>query len=547
MTQNQCETGKRSNRRICTGEILYYLFFGSLLFAKGIGLYDGQTVFKLVLIFASACLLLKLLIEEYTLAEYAAIVVILGLTGLTYVTSGEKGLLLYGMMAVGMKNVDIKRVFKLGTVLWTVAFLGTTITSLFHMEDTVYKVHDKLGLGHIFRWSLGYPHPNVLQISYLLLAIFILYWLGERFHIKHAIYLLLGGLWVFLYSVSYTGIALLLFLLAGRIYLYFRKNLSKAEMLILQLILPVSAAFSLIAPIALKGRAFDIVNKLLSTRLQLGKIYLTADNISLFGQDYANISNEVLTLDNSYQFAFIAYGIIPFALLVVALFCTIHILLKKEQYLEALITLTIIVGGLTEPFLFNTSFRNISFLFLGDILFKASRGFEKNTQSDTTRTMHGLLPRKWRLHLNRNFLHRGCVFSRRKSDFADASTLNIAPVTESNESKHRQILYKIAFGITCASIAMLIANAVISYPDGYVVARKDSSGVSEETHYYSEADSQPENYLKMANFTEGDMIEYFSGNIVRMEKFRSLATTGIFGFFIGSGCMYMMERRRRER
>ena len=33
-------------------EICFYIFFVSLLFAKGIGLYDGQTAFKVFLVIA---------------------------------------------------------------------------------------------------------------------------------------------------------------------------------------------------------------------------------------------------------------------------------------------------------------------------------------------------------------------------------------------------------------------------------------------------------------------------------------------------------------
>ena len=214
---------------VSVGEILYWLFFGSLLFAKGIGFYDGQAVFKLVLVFACLCLLAKLTIEKYTVPEMLRMAAVIGLTGFTYVVSGEKGLLLYGLMMVGMKYVNTKRLFVIGAILWATAFLGVTITSLFHMEDTVYKVHAKLGMGHIFRWSLGYPHPNVLQVSYLVLAIFIIYLLGDKFKIKHALWLFAGNCLVFLYSVSYTGFAVFMCLLIGRIYLMYRKKLNIFE------------------------------------------------------------------------------------------------------------------------------------------------------------------------------------------------------------------------------------------------------------------------------------------------------------------------------
>ena len=205
---------------VTSGEILYWLFFCSLFLAKGLGLYDGQAVFKLILVFAVGCLFLKLCIEKYTIGEYFRLLFVVLLTGITYLNSGEKGLLLCGLMMIGMKYVDVKRVFQIGTAIWAVSFLFITCSSLFHMEDTVFKIHDKLGLGHIFRWSLGYPHPNVLQVSYFILAILVIYVLGDRFRPRHALWLLGGNLLIFFYSVSYTGFIVFMVLILGRLYLY---------------------------------------------------------------------------------------------------------------------------------------------------------------------------------------------------------------------------------------------------------------------------------------------------------------------------------------
>ena len=47
-------------------ELLYLLYFGLMLFAKGIGLYDGQTVYKAFLLLAFACIAVKMCITEYT-------------------------------------------------------------------------------------------------------------------------------------------------------------------------------------------------------------------------------------------------------------------------------------------------------------------------------------------------------------------------------------------------------------------------------------------------------------------------------------------------
>ncbi|GFI68295.1 hypothetical protein IMSAG249_00111 [Lachnospiraceae bacterium] len=49
-------------------ELFFYIFFVSLLFAKGIGLYDGQTIFKIFLLVALCAWGLKQIYTEYTCA-----------------------------------------------------------------------------------------------------------------------------------------------------------------------------------------------------------------------------------------------------------------------------------------------------------------------------------------------------------------------------------------------------------------------------------------------------------------------------------------------
>ncbi|MGN1159540.1 MAG: hypothetical protein ACI4SE_05020 [Lachnospiraceae bacterium] len=506
---------------VSVGEILYWLFWGALLFAKGIGLYDGQTVFKLVLVFAGLCFLLKFSVETYTITEILKIIAVIGLTGLTYVVSGEKGMLLYGLMMVGMKYVDTRRLFAVGTILWTLAFLGLTISSLFHMEDTIYKVHTKLGLGHIFRWGLGYSHPNVLHVSYIVLAMFIIYILGERFRIKHAVYLFIGNCIVFLYSVSYTGFLVFMCLLAGRMYLFVRKKLNKAEKIILQLVFPLCVTVSLIFPLIATGKVFDIVNKILNTRLALAKYYLVPEFISLFGTRVSEITTSTLTMDNAYLFAFITYGIVPFAILCLATVWMIYRLLKEDKYLEVLITLIIAIGGLTEPFLYNTSFKNLSFLFLGAML------FEKKAEKKE----YALVPIKAVQSLNMNMAFEFKRLSKVKEK------LRYVCIFSST---------KLIGGIVGAIFAFLVVSISVSYPEGYVVYRADCADVSEEMNYYDE-EVEYTGYKEMADFQQGDLIESFSGNIVKMEKLRGKAAGMILGYCIGYLLCGTWQCFRKER
>ena len=103
-------------------EVFFYLFFGLLLFAKGIGLYDGQNSFKLFLLAALVCWLLKMCLTEYTLREALTVggLVLLGL--IVYRSSGEKAALVSILVVTGMKEIPLKRLFAAGLVIWTACF-----------------------------------------------------------------------------------------------------------------------------------------------------------------------------------------------------------------------------------------------------------------------------------------------------------------------------------------------------------------------------------------------------------------------------------------
>lgn len=513
------------------GEILYLVFFGLLLLAKGIGLYDGQVIFKIFLMLASVCLILKLAIEVYSLREVILMAVIMVLTVTAYFISGEKGLLLYGLMMVGLKNVDLKRVFTLGMFLWGTAFAITCAFSLFRLEDTVFKVHGKLGLGHIFRWSLGYPHPNVLQISYFLVAIFVIYLLGDAFKIKHALWLFLGNGIVFLYSVSYTGFIICTCLLVGRLYLFVRKRLSLIEKVLLQLLFPACVFMSLAAPVMIKGELFQWLNRALNTRMELAWRYLQPEYFSLFGIRVAEVTTESLTMDNSYLFAYITYGLIPFAALCLGTVYMIYHNVKKEKYVESLIILTIVIGGLTEPFLYNTSFKNVGFLFMGVLLFS-----------------HG--------NQNRKKEEFGCRYWTKEISFLGKYNPVISWNLQPFVMWHERINFLIqgrkkrlaVWGGILAVVFAAVVGLWSEYPVGYVVYRTECADLTKVKHYYDGNNAEYAGFKRMHDFSPKEEIEYFSGNIVKMEWLRGIVAGAMAGYFLGwtLGLFYNQASERRR-
>lgn len=352
-------------------EILFYVFFCVMLFSKGMGWYDGMPQYRICLLIGAACLMAKLLLSRYTLQQFCMAAVLGGLGLISYLLSGEKGMFVCMMVVIGMKDVPVRRAFLAGGLVWGGVFACRVLLFLTGIQRGVPLVHNKLGLGHIFRWSMGYPHPNVFHISYVILTAFLFYlirWNQKKKLFAAVLAAFLGNCLIFLYSVSFTGFLLTGIYLAGVAYFELRPRFLKWEKRGILCVFPLCLIFSLAAPFLPQGRLFELLNKMMNTRLSLSRYFLFTYPVSLFGQRIT-VQNPDLTMDNSYVFALMTYGAVLFLLLMGIYFFLIRYMVREEKRKELAITLGFLIAGISEPFLFNTSFKNISLLFVGHYLY----------------------------------------------------------------------------------------------------------------------------------------------------------------------------------
>ena len=150
---------------ITFAEACYFGFFILLSVAKGLGLYEGQKLFTLFVIPAFLLAVIKILVTPYTKAQWAMLLLLLFLAALVLFRSKEIGILFVAFTVLGMKDIAVEKVFRVGLWVWSLCAVFLCVFSFFRLEHTIYRVHSKLGLGHIFRWSLGFTHPNILHIT----------------------------------------------------------------------------------------------------------------------------------------------------------------------------------------------------------------------------------------------------------------------------------------------------------------------------------------------------------------------------------------------
>ena len=494
-------------------ELIYFLYFSVMTLTKGLGLYEGMWPFTVALWTSTILILIKLSLTKHTIAEWLYIFSMLALSILIWKNSGQTGILMYATMIIALKNVSVKHLFSLGIVLWGGTFVLQTILTLTGIRPDIFVIHEKLGLGFIIRWSLGQPHPNVLQITFLIICAMILYLTnlkGRKLLIATAI-MFVANMYVFFYSVSYTGLILVIFYLATNLYVSFQTNLSRFEKIIIELIFPACAAFSLLGPVFFPKKLWNLCNKILNTRFNIAKHHLTLDPITLFGSRPSDAIPEGLhNLDSSYVFALMRYGILLFALMCIAYMAYIHVCTKEKKYKELAITVSLSVAAIAEPFFVNSSFKNISLLFVGEFIFLQLEAFSMKKPSSFFNKKIGL-----------------CTLGEKEIGIPTDAVFHVVKSYKDCIQKKGKI---IVFAALCTGILAGTLFAVFAdIPTRYYAIHTSTQARRDEA-VLLDLQNLPDDFEgKILNYQDAQtLMNVFEGNISSMEYVRGIVSCGLW-------------------
>lgn len=501
---------RENNIELSLAEACYFGFFVLLSVTKGLGLYEGQKLFELLVIPAFLLAVVKILITPYTKRQWVMQVIFLILTALVFYNSHERGILFLAFTVLGMKNISVQKVFHVGLWVWSVCAIVLSIFSFFRLEHTIYRVHAKLGLGHIFRWSLGFTHPNILHITYLALCAFLIYEMGNLYRLRHFVCLMAGNVLVFLYSVSYTGVGIVAVLLVGALYVQMRPKFCIVEKMLVNLVLPVCLVLSFVAPFFLYDNKYagrvQKLNFMLNTRIWLAEQFLRSEYRSLFGADVSKVVKSSMTMDNSYVWGYINYGLIPITIIILGYFILSYYDTYKQRTRELVILVCFLGAGWTEPLLFNTSFKNVTLIFLGSLLFIQKEGAEE----------YCLFPR----------LQRTVVLP-----FAKLPDRLFAAARHIWGGCKAKIVGCLAVG---AVLGIALCAVLYTAPAGYAVPRSYTDG-REETSVYVES-RQDTAYAgwKIMNYVDASTpMQLVQGKAVVLETVRYYVGSILIGGFCG--------------
>ena len=363
---------KTENNTIQLSELIYLAYFTVMFGARAIGLYEGMLPYNMMLVAGMLLFLLKIAMTRHTFGEYLLIGVLLFISLIVYYNTGEKGLLLYFTMMLGMKGVSVRRVLKMGTIILSISFVTLVLLSVTGIKEDIIYIHDRAGFGKIIRHSLGYPYPNTLFTTYIVLMVLIVYMMGvqnKKDLLLTSLFLLIGALYIYLYSCSNTGIIVAVFYLIINLYLQFRPHLSIVEKAGIMLVYPLCDLIAILGPLVTTGKMFQVFDKILHNRWAYSLYYLTNEPITMFGTRFKEPPNTNYMIDSSFLYSFLQIGVVPFIILTIFYMVMIYNYVKNERKVELAIIISFCLLGMSDPFLFNLSYKNLLFLFIGEVFY----------------------------------------------------------------------------------------------------------------------------------------------------------------------------------
>ena len=379
-TMSEC---MQKNKSIQLSEFFFILFLTLMFVLKGFGLYEGQLIYTILFLLAFGCLALKVLLIPMTIFEWIVLAVLGIIVLIMNRMSGEKGPLIILAIIAGMKGISPARVAKIGTITFGGAMFLKIMYHFLFLNQSGFIQAPKLGVESCVRWSLGYAHPNTVAISYLALVIMIVYWLDDQYDWKYFVLLNFGNLFLNFFCLSYTGMLMTCgYLVLSYIAVHYEIK-SKVLYGLLECVFPACILFSVLIPFVLPDSVMVYLKAnwgTIHSRLKLARMFFTPENVSLWGVNVATLTDNRFTLDNSYLYCFIFNGMIAFGLISLGYVLLIHSYAKVRKQKELAIILILLIAGIMEPFLFNSSFKNFSIFFLAAYLSQWVTGFVRKKQ-----------------------------------------------------------------------------------------------------------------------------------------------------------------------
>ena len=207
--------------RIKIDNLLFYIFWGALMFGKAFGLTSSDILFQrltwIVVIFA----IVKLVITTYKKNNLITIILLNIIGILVWFFSGNTTVLLTTIAISSMENIDFDSVCRFSFWILASLFVFRTTLAIAGVLDIQKRYYYGINGNIRIRYGLGYANPNTAH--FMVFIIFVLCVLTYKYRLKIYHYVIMEVYNIFLYSYtnSRAGIIVVtLFIILNTLQLY---------------------------------------------------------------------------------------------------------------------------------------------------------------------------------------------------------------------------------------------------------------------------------------------------------------------------------------
>lgn len=347
-------------------DVFYYFSFLSLVFAKSLGFYSGNTEYRIIMVFSMLCLGIKLVLTKYTVKEIAVMAVIALYAVFIYLKTGYITFTITVVTLLGAKNIDVYDLMK--KVLFARLICMTVLISASTAGIVGNYVKDQYDDG--LTYSFGFQNPNDFMVNVFVNVALIFYLNYKKLNVLYFLLSAYAFYAVYCVTKSMTGMMLGVFLLVVFLFLRIFDRLGKVGNKIKQIIsaavVPTSlwcfiGTFIVSAVFDVNNRFMFTLDQLVSGRLKIQHQYWLNYGFSLLGKDISRgaarwdgvqINNGFL--DSNYWCSFYKYGFVSVMIFIVFLVAASWYFHKKKDYNVVIIINTLCIYGLMEDFLISS-------------------------------------------------------------------------------------------------------------------------------------------------------------------------------------------------
>ncbi len=357
-------------------ELFFYLFFAVMFGMRMWGIYESKPLYGPLLLLGFAFWGISVIMTEHTVLDYLVAGAFIVLAGLVYVSSGEKGLLLYFALMLGMKAISEKSLFRVGIYVGLAGMAVITFLATFGIIEDMAYIQQRAPFGEIFRRSLGFPHPNTLSSSFTIIVIMIMYVIDKSDRlktVKTACVLGLIAIYLFMFSGSRTGVMITFLCMAAMVLASFKSRINFFDKVVVGAIYVGIWVLSVVVALVLPESFLkDLESRDVAffSRWVINKNYFVNNRLSLFGIRLNNPDKITNGIDMSQFYLFLQLGLVAFVVVSIMWIVLLWDECKENRINELVVTLCLLLMGVTDPFLYNIGFKNMAFVFMGMVLYK---------------------------------------------------------------------------------------------------------------------------------------------------------------------------------